>query len=211
MLSTDEVLDVLVKVTGFPIGLFKETDSKTRLGLTQKTFFCDADIDEYTVLINSKDQIIEIKNSDFAWGQQAVVDLLAEKNNPPQQPQQPSTSLPSMQTNLPVNNLPQLSAPLSFATLLDPNSLAIVAQCVADYVKLNPNCIQDLFGASPVNEASTHTPSAWNFSFIEGGSDHMTITFDASNATDQSIAEQVTASVGIDLVSGQVEYLNIEG
>lgn len=211
-LSTDQVLEILVKITGYPVGLFKETDHKTRMSITAKTFFCDADIDEYNVLINGKDEIIEIKNSDFTWSQALILDLLSPKNQAPPPVQQTPLAQSPLSVNPPVNHLPQLSGALNFSTLLDPSSLAILAQAAADYVKLNPNCILDLFGSgASVNEASAHIPSAWEFSFIEGGREHVSLTFNASNASDQSIAEQVTASIGIDLVSGQVEFISIEG
>lgn len=63
MMTTEQVVEVLVKITGLPPGLFEETESRVRSNLTSKVFNCEAEGDEYTVLINAKDEIIEIKNS----------------------------------------------------------------------------------------------------------------------------------------------------
>jgi hypothetical protein len=204
-LSTDQVIDTLTKITGFPSGLFKETETKTRFTITSKVFFCDADIDEYNVLINGKDEIVEIKNSDNTWGQALIVDLLSPKH----QPQQTTTSAPV--TTQATNSLPVLTSPFNIYTILDPAMLSKAAQYIGDYVQLNVGCIQQLFGTTAtVNEASAHLGSAWEFTMIDGDHTSVTLTFEAIHASDPNIVSGVSGQICIDY-SGNVLFTNIEG
>lgn len=207
MLTTDQVLETLVKITGFPIGLFKETDSKTRISITVKTFFCDADIDEYNVLINGKDEIIEIKNSDFTWTKELIADLLSPRNQPqPTAVTQPSTvttptPLPSQFTNMPSINPSQ--------QIVD---IATLQQYIASFVTLNPGCVTSLFPPNTItSEVPAQDPKAWVLRNIDLDDNSQLFVLYCENATDVSIAEQVTAELIFDLKSNTFVSVRVEG
>lgn len=206
MLTTDQVLETLVKITGFPIGLFKETDSKTRISITVKTFFCDADIDEYNVLINGKDEIIEIKNSDFTWTKELIADLLSPRNQPqPTAVTQPSTvttpTSPSQFTNMPSINPSQ--------QIVD---IAAIQQAIASFVTLNPGCVLSLFPPNTVpSEVPAQDPNAWELNNIEIDDNMQHYSMYCSNCTDTSIADLVTAELIYDTLSKSFINITVEG
>lgn len=218
-LTTEQVIETVSKITGLPHGLFKEqVPPRTRGGLTNFVFDCDAESDEYSILVNAKDEIIEIKNAYNTWGQAMIAIAL---NPPPPLAQRPDPSNNTMTTGAfqsvpyvpppPMNMPPQINiTPINFSN---------VAQYIADYIKLNPGCIYSLFDPSNptcVNEVACHNHQVWDFNVLENTENHLTNTkvyrFDfRPNSGDSSIDDQVAAFVDVDPQTMNIISINIEG
>lgn len=214
-LSTEQVIETVSKITGLPHGLFKEqVPPRTRCGLTNFVFDCDAESDEYSILVNAKDEIIEIKNAYNTWGQAMISIAL---NPPPPLPQRPdpsnnviTTGAFQAQPYIPpptFTNMPAQPSPIMPTTFFDN-----IKQYASDFVKLNPGCITSLFDPTAIiNEASMHNYSAWSFNDIHNDGTEMEVYLNADGSSDQSIADQVTAALTIDIATGNVTKVSIEG
>ena len=188
-----DVLDVLSVVTGAAKGLFVEdpTRTKVRATFTQRFFVCDAESDEYVVLLNKEGKVLEIKNAYTSWGQDIIKDLMnpAPRQDPAVLAAQQQAAL---QNNGPANALGQLgqmaSQMMAGATQFTPQptlvlpalnasntpahvtDIAQIQQFIADTIIANPNCIQNLFTGKgiTVNEAAAQLATAWEFMEISG-------------------------------------------
>ena len=202
-LTTEQVVDTISKVTTLPVGLFEERSSKTRGKITAKTFWCEVESDEYSVLINEEtSKIFEIKNDYQTWPAEIIHNLLNQPVRPKQvDPSQPAVPVPQQPpaifSNLPPNNL---VSNINYLTLI---------QYLTDYVKLNPGCISSLFPNLQVNEASCHNLSAWNLSVVAGDADELAVHFEASGSIDNDIAASVTAEVVIDQKTNLVDRVEV--
>lgn len=146
------------------------------------------------------------------WNQVGIKNLL----NPPVQsppPAQPTYGIPSVAPQVSQNMPAQLTTlPTNIQGLKD-----LIDDCksyTAAYVAANPGCVYNLFDPSNpqcVNEASAAVASAWEYSMMEMEGNDLVVTFYASNATDQSIASQVTSVVMIDLGTNTINSVLIEG
>lgn len=220
-LTTEQVVDVIFKITGVSPGLFSETGSRQVGAIINKTFWCDSEGEEYSVLIKG-DKIIEIKNDSACYPQELINHLLspaqqAPAHTPSQVP--PPGIVPTPQ----FTNLPQIAVTSAQAVSVAMQQLVSdIQQYVAAFVSLNPGCIYTLFDpANPncVNEAAAALPSAWEISYddiaLDVAAQHQygsmpEITARATNCTDQSIADQVTATITLD-VNLNVIGIEIEG
>lgn len=207
-----EAVEVLSKVTGLTQGLFNEISSKTRGMLTQKIFECQAESDEYEVLLNQKNEVLQIKNAYTTWDKEIIRDLL----NPPVQsaPVQSQFTQPSVATPPPQ---PKLNYPA--AITIPQINYSNISQYIADFVKLNPGCIYSLFDPNNpncVNESLCHSAQVWEFSSLENGesysSNNKIFRFDfRPNSGDTSIDEQVMAMIEVDPSTMQIISIEIEG
>lgn len=209
-LSTEQVIETVSKITGLPHGLFKEqVPPRTRGGLTNFVFDCDAESDEYSILVNAKDEIIEIKNAYNTWGQAMISIAL---NPPPPLAQRPDPSNNTMTTGAfqsvpyvapPPVNIPQQNANYSIF------NYGPVIQFLVDFIKLNPGCISNSVG-SQVNEACTHNITAWTVTSFDSN-DNIITTFylDPTNCGDQVISDNVGVSVTYDASTGLFTEVDI--
>lgn len=226
MLSSDNVKETLGKITGLPIGLFEEPTTRSVGGLTVMLFECPVESDEYEVLINSKDEIVQVKNGYATYGK----DLIHELLNPPVQPATPNsinTGLSgvhavaaasisqSAQTQM-TNNMPsQTMLPNLMNNIVGLKALIDDAKAyTAAYIQANPGCVYSLFDPTNpqcVNEASAAIAAAWEFTMIDMDGNDMTISLEASNASDRAIAGQVTSVVQFNLANNTISAVSIEG
>jgi hypothetical protein len=122
-------VEVLSKVTGLTQGLFNEISSKTRGMLPKNIFECQAESDEYEVLLNQKNEVLQIKNAYTTWDKDIINSLITE---PVPQPAQPK-----VQANLP-QLTPNVVNTLVLSTLLDPSSLSVA--CSDKFAKEAKEC-----------------------------------------------------------------------
>lgn len=208
-LTTEQVIETVSKITGLPHGLFKEqAPPRTRGGLTNFVLDCDAESDEYGVLVNAKDEIIEIKNAYNTWGQAMIKIAL---NPPPPLPQRQDPSNNTMVTGgfqaqpytpPPPPNMPPV---LANQSIIDAQPLI---QFLVDFIKLNPGCITNVVGSS-VNESAAHINAAWVFTSCEVDGGLITFNFYPQNCTDQDIVDGCSANVTYDPASGNVTNVEI--
>lgn len=220
-LTTEQVIETVSKITGLPHGLFKEqVPPRTRGGLTNFVFDCDAESDEYSILVNAKDEIIEIKNAYNTWGQAMIAIAL---NPPPPLAQRPDPSNNTMTTGA-FQSVPLIATAPVIKNMPPTITIALVnfsniAQYITDFIKLNPGCIYSLFDPSNptcVNEAACHNPQVWDFMVLENTENYLTnakvYRFDfRPNSGDSSIDDQVAAFVDVDPQTMNIISINIEG
>ena len=213
-LTTDHVKEVLTKITGLPSGLFVETENRVRSGISCMRFECEAEGDEYSILINSKDVIIEVKNSYITYNQQEVEAFI----NPP--PPMPSVavggvlnsglgSLASVASQLmnpppsaPQNLPPNQPASFGAVALVKQQAISDFKQYVADFVALNPGCIANELSHATVNEADAAVASAWEAELTDfmmdpnGYGNYLKLA--ATHCADTNIADGISATVHFD-------------
>lgn len=214
-MTTENIIEIVSKVTEVAPGLFAELSSKKIGALHVCTLWCDVESLEYTVLVN-KGKIIEIKNDYVSYG----VAIIENKLNPPptQGPAQSTQVSPlngiqqqQFQAQQPkFNNLPiPITVPV-------PSILGQLQQYVSDFVKLNPGCVYSLFDPSDnitiAEESLLHVPTVWDiyyYEFIVGDTTH--ISLNCKTCTNSSIADHVIAYLAFDSNTGSVVSIAIEG
>lgn len=204
-----KVIETLTKVTGLPSGLFNETASKTRGALTQKIFDCPAESDEYEVLINSKEEVIQIKNAYNTWDKEIIENLL----NPPVQPEKErednSQNQSLASSAVPTTPPPAVqNYPPAFQNMSILNVQPLI-QYVVDFVKLNPGCISSKVGTS-VNEASTYNTSVWELLYMElhDIDDTYEFTFHPVRCGDQAIQDLYTITLFYNFKTGNIDTVS---
>lgn len=213
----EKALKTLCKVTGLPNGLFNETSLRVKGGLTQIVYDCPAESDEYEVLINPKQEVIQIKNAYTTWEREMITLLCKEKDELAAQATAAATQpqVAPIGTIAPAQPTYNMPPQIQIAAL----NFSSVAQYIADFVQLNPGCIYSLFdpnNPSCVNEAACHNAQAWEFSTLENIENYLTnvkvYRFDfRPNCGDSSIDQQVAAFVDVDPQTMNIISVNIEG
>lgn len=191
-LTTEQARDILSKVTDMSPGLFQETKNRVMGKMVCITYYCDVEGDDYNVLING-DKVIEINNSATSWHSAVIENIL----NPPvdQQRNVPQGNLgasmanptvaPSQYTNMP--------AIIRSGSYVDQSGLQ---QFISSFVALNPGCVSSLFGAGVIpTEVPAQDPNAWIVGNIDIYDNLITFNMYCSKATDQNIANHVTAEM----------------
>lgn len=202
-MDEQKILDLLSALTGYHPSSFKQISSRDVKALTIKVYESQIDMDEYNVLINKAGNILKINNSDITFDHEMALNIQAA-------PQQPPQTAPITLTV--TNNIPQFN---SIKQQLDQISDEL-RNFAANYVSSNPGCILKLFDPSVranINESSAATNSSWVFDEIlcAGGVGYDYIAnLRAENASDQSIADQITMSVHLDAALNVVE-VEVEG
>jgi hypothetical protein len=213
-LTTEQIVDTLSKVTHIPPGLFEPRGEATRGNTTAKNFWCDTESDEYTVLINQKDEILQINSGFDTWNAQIIKQILDAHANAECQ-RLAAAAAPAVDPNDPIVALQGVpSAAPTFTNMPTGNinviNWSFVKQVLVDFIKLNPGCVWTLFDpANPacVNEATTHLPSVWDITAFEGDENDMDIFLAAHSCTVQRVADNVTAHVRVDVATGNVVYI----
>lgn len=212
MLTTEHVIEVVSKVSGTPTGFFAETSSRERIGIAVKTLWCDIESDEYTILMNSKEEIIEIKNSYHSWSQTQIQDIINPKSGSPEvmnnasnpTAQQAAAATPQTFTNLP---------PAPAASVISVDEVAL-KQYIVDFVKLNPGCISTLFHPTlNINEMHAHSPSDWAIEHAAVGviAGTAIVRLLAINSSDPDISGRVNAELIIDFANNTVLSCTVQG
>lgn len=206
-LTSAKAQDILSKVTDLSPGLFQETKSRPVGKMVCITFYCDVEGDDYNVLI-SGDQVIEINNSVTKWGSAVIENIL----NPPAYHERAvpqgnigaaianPTVAPSQYTNMPS---------VTPTSLID---LVALQQYIASFVTLNPGCVISLFGAGAVvSEVPAQDPNAWVVGSVDIDDNLQTYNMYCSKATDQTIADHVTAEMIYDNNTKTFVSVSVEG
>lgn len=165
-LTTEQIQEILSKVTLLPIGLFTHIGTRTNRALTVAEFNCEVESDEYQVLINNKDEVFEIKNSFISYSKEEVV----RKLNPPD-PSNPEPAVAPLTAagtfqQAPTQPGPQITItmPQMPAAGLISVNYAVFSQFIADYIQTNPGCMTDPYSGMAVpNEVPFHAPAMWAF------------------------------------------------
>lgn len=196
-LTTEQITEILFKVTGVSPGLFQETGSR-KLGVIEaKTFYCDTEGEDYTCMIKGG-QVYEIKNDSNTWNEEYIKHMTA--------PRPAAQAAPQQGAQLHQAVMPPVFGALPLLTLnLDLN---LLKQAAADYVNLNPGCVSTPLGTA-LNEQLLHVASAWEVDNIYGGPTSIDITI---HAVEPTITSQYTISVSIDynLTTNTITSISLE-
>lgn len=207
-LTMEQAREILSKVTVMSEGLFQETASRNAGKMVCKTFYCDVEGDDYNVLING-DKVIEINNSATKWSQAVIENLL----NPPvreEAPDIPQFSGGVSMANPTVAPTTYTNMPTAIPTLIV--NASYVQAFIASFVTLNPGCVLSLFSPGGIaSEVPAQDPNAWVLRNIDLDDNLQTFGMYCENATDQSIAEQVTAELVFDTNTNTFVSVLVEG
>lgn len=214
-LTTEQAAEILSKVTGLPTGLFVEASSRTRNNLTAKIFECEAESDEYTLMIDSKDQVFEIKNSYTTFNR----DTIERRLNPSIQASSPTPAPLPGGAVFKIGQAAAAAAGQAMSTYVMPNPIsdvmdfALLKQYVADFVQLNPGCVLNLIDPADqpnVQESLLHTSTVWEFSFIAGGDlTDIEVNFSVTGTGNGELDDEVTAVMFLNVVSNTVTSIEV--